>query len=105
MRYGDRAVLAATWRDHFRCACRCGCLRNDGSAAAQPSDWLVFFQGGMTSPLYSLLLAHTLDWSEPSKAIGASSSLLRINAAGAVIGPVITSSFMVSTEPTAFSVR
>ena len=79
-----------------------------GTMAALPpnrrSGW-AFFRGGMTSPLYSLLLSHTLDWSEPSKAIDASSSLLRINAAGAVIGPVITSSFMVSTEPTAFSVR
>ena len=79
-----------------------------GTMAALPpsrrNGW-VFFQGRMTSLLYSLLLAHTLDWSEPSKAIGASSSLLRINAAGAVIGPVITSSFVVWTEPTAFSVR
>ena len=65
----------------------------------------MFLLGGMTFPLYSLLLTYTLDWSAPGKAIGASSSLLRINGAGAVIGPVATSSFMVSTEPTAFSMR
>lgn len=90
------------------CAFALGAVAVCGTMAALPpsrqNGW-VFFQGRMTSPLYSLLLAHTLDWSEPSKAIDASSSLLRINAAGAVIGPVITSSFMVSTEPTAFSVR
>lgn len=62
----------------------------------------MFLLGGMTFPLYSLLLTYTLDWSAPGKAIGASSSLLRVNGAGAVIGPVIASSFMGSTGPTAF---
>ena len=62
----------------------------------------MFLLGGMTFPLYSLLLTYTLDWSAPGKAIGASSSLLRINGAGAVIGPVIASSFMGSMGPTAF---
>ena len=52
----------------------------------------MFLLGGMTFPLYSLLLTYTLDWSAPGKAIGASSSLLRVNGAGAVIGPVIASS-------------
>ncbi|WP_394939809.1 MFS transporter [uncultured Ilumatobacter sp.] len=62
----------------------------------------MFLLGGMTFPLYSLLLTYTLDRSAPGKAIGASSSLLRVNGAGAVIGPVIASSFMGSTGPTAF---
>ena len=62
----------------------------------------MFLLGGMTFPLYSLLLTYTLDGSAPGKAIGASSSLLRVNGAGAVIGPVIASSFMGSTGPTAF---
>jgi MFS family permease len=62
----------------------------------------MFFLGGMTFPLYSLLLSYTLDWSAPGKAIGASSSLLRINGAGAVIGPLLASSVMGSTGPSAF---
>ncbi len=62
----------------------------------------MFLLGGMTFPLYSLLLSYTLDWSAPGKAIGASSSLLRINGAGAVIGPVIASSFMGSVGSGAF---
>lgn len=75
--------------------------------ALVPSDsFLVyvgmFLLGGMTFPLYSLLLSYTLDWSAPSKAIGASSSLLRINGAGALVGPIVASSAMGSTGPTAF---
>jgi MFS family permease len=62
----------------------------------------MFLLGGMTFPLYSLLLSYTLDWSAPGKAIGASSSLLRINGGGAVIGPIVASSVMGSAGPTAF---
>lgn len=62
----------------------------------------MFLLGGMTFPLYSLLLSYTLDWSATGKAIGASSSLLRINGAGAVVGPIVASSVMGSTGPTAF---
>jgi MFS family permease len=62
----------------------------------------MFLLGGMTFPLYSLLLTYTLDWSAPGKAIGASSSLLRISGAGALIGPLVASSVMGSAGPTAF---
>jgi len=62
----------------------------------------MFLLGGMTFPLYSLLLTYTLDWSAPGKAIGASSSLLRINAIGAVVGPLVAASLMGSTSPSAF---
>ncbi len=62
----------------------------------------MFVLGGLTFPLYSLLLTYTLDWSAPGKAIGASSSLLRVNAIGALIGPLVAASVMGSTGPTAF---
>lgn len=62
----------------------------------------MFLLGGLTFPLYSLLLTYTLDWSAPGKAIGASSSLLRVNGAGAVIGPLVASSVMGSTGPSTF---
>jgi MFS family permease len=55
---------------------------------------MMFVLGGLTFPLYSLLLSHTLDWSAPGKAMGASGTLLRINGTGAVIGPVIAASLM-----------
>ena len=62
----------------------------------------MFVLGGMTFPLYSLLLTYTLDWSAPGKAIGASSSLLRINGAGAAIGPLLASTVMGPTRPAVF---
>lgn len=58
--------------------------------------------GGMTFPLYSLLLTYTLDWSAPGKAIGASGTLQRVNGAGALVGPVIAASVMAVSGPTAF---
>lgn len=62
----------------------------------------MFVLGGLTFPLYSLLLSYTLDWSAPGKAIGASSSLLRVNGAGAVVGPIIASSVLGPTGPSTF---
>ena len=50
--------------------------------------------GGLTFPLYSLLLSHTLDRSAPGKAMGASGTLLRVNGTGAVLGPVVAASLM-----------
>ena len=55
---------------------------------------LMLLLGGMTFPLYSLLLSHTIDWSPPGTAMGASSTLLRVNGAGAVIGPIVAASVM-----------
>lgn len=62
-----------------------------GGAAVVP---LMLLLGGCSSPLYSLLLSHTLDWSPPGTAMGASSTLLRANGAGAVVGPIVAASAM-----------
>lgn len=50
--------------------------------------------GGLTFPLYSLLLSHTLDRVAPGEAVAASGTLLRMNGAGAVVGPVVVASVM-----------
>ncbi|MEM5477080.1 MFS transporter [Pacificibacter sp. AS14] len=45
--------------------------------------------GGMASPLYSLLIAHTSDFLEPDDMAGSSGGLIFINGVGAVGGPMI----------------
>jgi MFS family permease len=55
---------------------------------------LMLLLGGFTFPLYSLLLSYTLDWARPGSAMGASGTLLRVNGAGAVLGPVVAGVLM-----------
>ena len=49
-----------------------------------------FVIGGMTNPLYSLLLAHTNDYLDPADMAAASGGMVFINGLGAVAGPLIT---------------
>jgi MFS family permease len=49
-----------------------------------------FLIGGMTNPLYSLLIAYTNDYLEPDDMAAASGGLLFINGLGAIAGPLIT---------------
>lgn len=56
------------------------------------TDWnilllIIFLFGGLSLPLYSLTLAHTNDYLTPKQMVGASSTLVMVNGAGAVIGP------------------
>ena len=62
---------------------------------------LMVLLGGFTFPLYSLLLSYTLDWARPGTAMGASGTLLRVNGAGAVLGPVVTGALMASIDRSA----
>jgi MFS family permease len=71
----------------------------EGNAAALP---VMFLLGGLTFPLYSLLLSHTLDRAAPGTAMGASGTSLRVNGTGAVLGPVIAGAIMASFGETAF---
>ncbi|MBE7637132.1 MFS transporter [Sneathiella sp. P13V-1] len=50
--------------------------------------------GGFCMPLYSLCIAHTNDHMEPSQMVAASSGLILVNGAGAIVGPIIVSSLM-----------
>ncbi len=49
-----------------------------------------FLVGGMTNPLYSLLIAYTNDYLEPDDMAAASGGLVFINGLGAIAGPLIT---------------
>jgi len=49
-----------------------------------------FVVGGMSNPLYSLLIAHTNDFLEHDDMAAASGGLIFINGLGAILGPMIT---------------
>jgi MFS family permease len=53
-----------------------------------------FLSGGITNPLYSLLVAYVNDYLDGSEMAGASAGLMFINGLGAIGGPVITGWFM-----------
>ena len=55
--------------------------------------------GGTMFPLYSLVVSYTLDWSPEGKTIGASGTLIRINGAGALMGPLIAAGLMSAFGP------
>mgnify|MGYP000586726025 CR=1 FL=1 len=58
--------------------------------------------GGVTNPLYALLLAYTNDYLETEDMAAASGGLVFINGFGAIAGPVITGWLMSQFGPNAF---
>ena len=61
-----------------------------------------FFLGGMTNPLYALLLAYVNDFLEPDDMPAASAGLIFINGMGAIAGPVVTGWVMGVMGPLGF---
>ncbi|WP_299603056.1 MFS transporter [uncultured Tateyamaria sp.] len=61
-----------------------------------------FVVGGMSNPLYSLLLAHTNDFLDHDDMAAASGGLVFINGLGAVFGPLIVGALMESVGPSGF---
>ncbi len=61
-----------------------------------------FLVGGLTNPLYALLIAHANDYLEPEDMAAASSGLVFINGLGAVAGPVLTGWAMAAFGPNGF---
>lgn len=61
-----------------------------------------FIVGGMSNPLYSLLIAHTNDFLQHEDMAAASGGLIFINGLGAILGPVITGYMMDSVGPGGF---
>jgi MFS family permease len=61
-----------------------------------------FIVGGMSNPLYSLLIAHTNDFLQREDMAAASGGLLFINGLGAIAGPVITGYMMQVVGPGGF---
>lgn len=57
---------------------------------------LMFALGGTLFPLYSLVVSYTLDWTPVGKTVGASSTLIRVNGTGALIGPLAAAPLMSS---------
>lgn len=63
---------------------------------------VMFVLGGLMFPLYSLAIAYTNDWIPNSKMVATSSSLVMINGAGAVIGPLLTAGLFIITDQAFF---
>ncbi|QIE44619.1 MFS transporter [Pseudohalocynthiibacter aestuariivivens] len=63
-----------------------------------------FFVGGLSNPLYSLLIAYTNDFLEHEDMAAASGGMVFINGLGAVAGPVITGWMMGMIGPKGFFV-
>ncbi|MEO0936973.1 MAG: MFS transporter [Pseudomonadota bacterium] len=61
-----------------------------------------FAVGGMSNPLYSLLIAHTNDFLEYDDMASASGGLIFINGLGAVAGPLIVGALMDRVGPAGF---
>jgi MFS family permease len=61
-----------------------------------------FFIGGMSNPLYSLLIAYTNDFLELDDMASASAGLLFLNGLGAISGPLLTGYLMTKMGPQGF---
>lgn len=74
--------------------------------AAEPGSvaslGLMFVLGGVSMPLYSVVLAYANDWVAPDRAVAVSSALIRTNGAGSVLGPVVAAALMAVFEPSVF---
>jgi len=57
---------------------------------------------GLALTIYSLGISHVNDRLEPAQMVAASSALLRLNGAGAILGPVLASSLVAAWGPSAY---
>ncbi|MCX8509782.1 MAG: MFS transporter, partial [Rhodobacteraceae bacterium] len=55
---------------------------------------IAFLSGGVSNPIYSLLVAYVNDYLDGAEMAGASAGLLFINGLGAIGGPLLTGWFM-----------
>ncbi len=62
----------------------------------------MFLMGGAMFPFYSLTVAYSNDWLYAEEILGASGTLVRVNGAGAVIGPLIAATLMSTIGPRMF---
>ncbi|MBN2905468.1 MAG: MFS transporter [Rhodobacteraceae bacterium] len=58
--------------------------------------------GGMSNPLYALLIAYTNDYLDPEDMAAASGGLMFINGVGAILGPIVTGWIMGLIGPQGF---
>lgn len=77
-----------------------------GAAVASPSLGLLlgmaFVLGGMTNPIYALLIAHTNDYLDRDDMAAASGGLIFINGIGAIAGPLAIGVLMEVLGPPGF---
>jgi MFS family permease len=59
---------------------------------------LMVVLGGATFPMYSLVIAYTLDWTPVVRTVSTSAALVRINGIGAVTGPIIAALLMAAID-------
>jgi MFS family permease len=62
----------------------------------------MFAVGGAMFPFYSLTVAYTNDWIQPSERVGASATLIRVNGTGAITGPILAAALMAAGGPRMF---
>lgn len=71
--------------------CGCGAVIGSGMGEIFPALLVAaFLVGGMSNPLYSLLIAHTNDFLDLEDMAAASGGLIFINGLGAIAGPLLT---------------
>jgi MFS family permease len=58
--------------------------------------------GGLNMPMYSLTMAHTNDYLEPSQMVAASGSLVLVGGIGAAFGPITLAGMMTAVGPVGF---
>ncbi len=63
---------------------------------------LFFLWAGLSLPMYSMCVAHANDFMTPDQMVGASGALLLANGAGAILGPILSSSIMQAIGPWGF---
>lgn len=61
-----------------------------------------FLFGGMSNPLYALLIAYTNDFLEPEQMAAAGGRLIFINGVGAIGGPLVVGAMMDAAGPSGF---
>ncbi len=61
-----------------------------------------FFMGGMSNPLYALLIAYTNDYLATDDMAAASGGLIFVSGLGAILGPVLTGWVMTRVGPVGF---
>ena len=62
------------------------------------------FYAGMSLPMYSLVIAHTNDYLQPSEIVTASASIVALVGFGSIFGPITASYFMTFFGPNGFFV-
>ncbi|MBS7456788.1 MFS transporter [Coralloluteibacterium stylophorae] len=83
------------------CAAACAVAFVAPLTAAIPGAAYVvaFLFGGMSFSIYPIVVAHLLDHLPPEEILGASSSVLLLNGAGSIVGPLVAGGLMTAIGP------